>query len=41
MTPIGKAGKILSEKIGDALQGLIKLDSEDLVGSTTPTRKTL
>jgi hypothetical protein len=34
-----KAGKILSKKIGGAFYGLIKLDMEDLVSSTTPLRK--
>jgi hypothetical protein len=37
---IDKAGKILKRNIVGAFHGLIKLDPEDLVGLTTPTRKT-
>jgi hypothetical protein len=36
-----EVGKILNRKIIGAFYGLIKQDSKNLVGSTTPTRKTL
>jgi hypothetical protein len=38
---IDKAGKTLRRNIGGAFHRLIKPDLKDLVGSTTPARKTL
>jgi len=37
---IDEARKISNRKTKSAFQGMIKLDLEDLVGPTTPARKT-